>query len=159
MTPDKLAVILFDGQLLLKPLIDTGDPLTSIVNAESAEIVQLMVSLNVISTCVPDDNTVAEAIVGRVTSTAELFVTARAVNDTASLPAVSWIAALEVPASTAGASYATVTTFSLETAFANVSTTVEMDPFAATDATVAGEPSTKTVNALAGARGSRNTSL
>ena len=48
-----------------------------------------MVSLNVISICVPEDKTVAEAIVGRVTSIVELLVTDCAVSDTASLPAVS----------------------------------------------------------------------
>ena len=50
-------------------------------------------------------------------------------------------------------------TLSLAIAVANVSTTVEIAPLAATDETVTGEPSTKTVNALAGARGSRKTSL
>ena len=48
-----------------------------------------MVSLNVISNCVPDDRTVAEAIVGLVTSIVELLVTVRALRDIASLPAVS----------------------------------------------------------------------
>jgi hypothetical protein len=88
-TPDKLAVILFDGQLLLNPEIVTGDPFTVIVKAESAEMVQLITSLNVISISVPDDKTVAEEMVGRAISIAELLVTARADNDTASLPAVS----------------------------------------------------------------------
>jgi hypothetical protein len=87
--PERLAVILFDGQLLLNPEIITGLPFTNTVNAESAEIVQLMISLKVISICVPDANTVADANVGRAISIAELLVTARADNDTASLPAVS----------------------------------------------------------------------
>ena len=82
-------MILFDGQLLLNPEIITGLPFTNTVNAESAEIVQLMISLKVISICVPDANTVADANVGRAISIAELLVTARADNDTASLPAVS----------------------------------------------------------------------
>ena len=87
--PERLAVILFDGQLLLNPEIITGLPFTNTVNAASAEIVQLMISLKVISICVPDANTVADANVGRAISIAELLVTARADNDTASLPAVS----------------------------------------------------------------------
>jgi hypothetical protein len=87
--PERLAVILFEGQLLLNPEIITGLPFTNTVNAESAEIVQLMISLKVISICVPDANTVADANVGRAVSIAELFVTDRAANDTASLPAVS----------------------------------------------------------------------
>ena len=102
-TPDKLAVILFDGQLLLNPSRVTGDPFTVIVKAESAEMVQLITSLNVISISVPDDKTVAEEMVGRATSTVELFVTDRALNESASLPEVSWIAALVVPASAVGA--------------------------------------------------------
>ena len=69
------------------------------------------------------------------------------------------MAAFALPLSTAGASYVTETIFSLETAEAKVRTTVEMAPLAATDDTVTGEPSTRTVNALAGARGSRKTSL
>ena len=89
MTPDKLAVILFDGQLLLNPEIVTGDPFTVIMKAEFSEIVQLITSLNVISISVPDDKTVAEEMVGRATSIAELLVTDLAVNDTASFPAVS----------------------------------------------------------------------
>ena len=87
--PERLAVILFEGQLLLNPEIITGLPFTNTVNAESAEIVQLMISLKVISICVPDANTVADANVGRAVSIVELFVTDRAVNETASLPSVS----------------------------------------------------------------------
>jgi hypothetical protein len=102
-TPDKLAVILFDGQLLLNPARVTGDPFTVIVKAESAEMVQLISSLNVISISVPDDKTVAVEMVGRKVSTVELFVTDRALNESASLPEVSWIAALVVPASAVGA--------------------------------------------------------
>jgi hypothetical protein len=88
-TPDKLAVILFDGQLLLNPEIVTGDPFTVIMKAEFSEIVQLMDSLKVISINVPDDKTVAVEMVGRAMSIAELLVTDLAVNDTASFPAVS----------------------------------------------------------------------
>ena len=58
-----------------------------------------------------------------------------------------------------GASYVIVMTLSLAIAVANVSTTVEIAPLAETDDTVTGDPFAKTVNALAGARGSRRTSL
>jgi hypothetical protein len=87
--PERLAVILFDGQLLPNPELLIGDPFTKKVKAESGEIVQLMVSLNVISICVPDADTVADANVGRAVSIVELFVTDRAVNETESLPSAS----------------------------------------------------------------------
>ena len=59
---------------------------------------------------VPFAANAAETKTGGVVSTVELFVTARAVNEIASFPTVSWIALLEFAVLGVGAEYATVTT-------------------------------------------------
>ena len=107
----------------------------------------------------PSAASVAEPNMGAVPSTVELLVTVVADKETASLPAVSWIAAFVVPASTAGALYAIVTAFPLPIDDAKVRITVVVEPLAATEDTVTGEPFDVTANALAGARGSRRSSL
>jgi hypothetical protein len=143
-TPDKLAVILFDGQLLLNPEIVTGDPFTVIMKAEFSEIVQLMDSLKVISINVPDDKTVAVEMVGRKVSTVELLVTDLAAKESASFPAVSCTAGFVIAEFDVGAVYATVNTLSFATTEANVKTTVALVPGAETDEIVTGVPATVT---------------
>ncbi len=84
-------------------------------------------------------------MVGGVISIVELFVTERAEKDSASLPALSWIAKLLIVESIVGALYESVTTCALCTAVTNVSTTVEMFPADVAEFTATGLPSTNTV--------------
>ena len=75
-----------------------------------------------------------------------MFVTAVAGNDAASFPAVSCTALFDVELFELGALYATVTLDVLDTAFDNVSSTVE--PLTKREATVAGETPTKTAKSV-----------
>jgi hypothetical protein len=79
----------------------------------------------------------------------ELFVTVVVVSETASLPAESCIALLEVSEFADGAVYATDTVSPPTTALAKVNCTVE--PLTTTELTERDAPATKTANALVAA--------
>jgi len=95
-----------------------------------------------------DDGAVHEAV-GAVVSAVELFVTGRPENDTASLPAESCTAALEVAELAAGATYATVMEADDSSADGSVNSTVE--PFTTAADGVMRTALAVTVKALAGA--------
>lgn len=141
------------------PVTAMGTPLFKTVKSAGSAVVERTVSLNVKVTVVPAVLTAAEFKVGGVRSNEEPLVTARAENDTASLPALSWIALLLMLVSGVGASYVTVTTCVLCTAVANVRITVDVFPAEVAELMVTGLPFTNTVYALTGAVVARTVSL
>ena len=142
------------------PVTAMGTPLFKTVKSAGSAVVERTFSLNVKVTVVPAAVlTAAEFKVGGVRSSEELLVTARAENDTPSLPALSWIALLLILVSGVGASYVTVTTCVLCTAVANVRITVDVFPADVAELIVTGLPFTNTVYAPTGAVVARTVSL